>query len=552
MHPSFLLMKKTSAVAPGSASPPQAKKSVRGDKKKHLRKRRTKKEPNAVLLGVSNALCQQTCDERLVRALLRSSDVSDYQFLTTVRHLRCIASPELRDRMLRQMVDEGTLKPLSTTKRMRLLSALSRWDPDRSTGLRAMDCMLGPVETRAGKDGFPELVSPQIDLTTAEPRGNPVRLSCRASVRSLLRIDTAAQQFSMRMHVEIWLPIWRHPGLCLLDGNPLTPESWNPQLECTNAVEMRQWDMRASLVERGAVSHSSQHIRYAYDLDGTFSETLELAWFPFDRQQMSVKLHLGRSPREVHLEPLGQRKLKGPLQNRKETWSHEFFERGFLEDNIWTVVRSKNAANGLKGRAIWVSREKSEEGETVDVSVLLRRRSLYYVWNIYLPMFLLTLMTGANLVIPVCEVADRLSVNLTLILTAVAYKFIAAQDLPNVAYLTFLDTHVLVCLGSLFASVVETGVLAALKSTESCESGVLPWKSAVDAYYTGRSDANGTQMPYRTWEIVSVTFTLINLLVFCLFNVACVIAATACAQRHERLAVQRLEKKLFAGAQGYD
>ena len=369
-------------------------------------------------------MCQQTCDERLVRALLRSTDSSEYQFMNLVRHLRELPSMELRDRMLLQMFQEGSLQNLSARKRIRLLSAISRWDPDRTTGLRAMDSMLGPVETRAGGDGFPMLVSPQIDLSTAEPRGDPVRLSCRASVRSLLRIDTAAQQFSMRLHVEVWLPIWRHPGLCLLDGNPLTPESWKPQLECTNAIEIRQWDMRASLVERGAISNASQHIRYAYDLDGTFSETLELAWFPFDRQQMSVKLHLRRSPKEVRLEPLGQRPLKGRHRNFKESWNHEFFDRGFLEDNIWTIVRS-NEQGYRKGRALWVSREKTDEGSTVDISVLLRRRSLYYVWNIYLPMFLLTLMTGANLVIPICEVADRLSVNLTLILTAVAYKFIA-------------------------------------------------------------------------------------------------------------------------------
>lgn len=538
------LMSKTSAVVPKSPSPVRNRKRSARREQRRTRKPLTK-SPNSVCVGVANALCQQTCDERLVRALLKAADSSEHRLLSIVRDLRSIQSMELRDRFLRHLSDEGSIKPVTASKRMRLLCALSRWDPDRSTGLRSMDSMLGPVETHAGKDGFPRLVSPQIDLLTAIPRGDPVRLSCRASVRSLLRVDTAGQQFSMRLHIEIWLPIWRHPGLSLLDGHPVTPESWDPQLECANSVEVRKWEMRSSLVERGANCSSSKHIRYAYDVDGTFSETLELAWFPFDRQQMSVKMHLGRSEKEVVLEPLGLRPLKDASRNERESMSHEFSSRGFLEDNIWTVVRSNR-----HGRAIWVSRNSShaEDARSVDITVFLRRRSLYYVWNIYLPMFLLTLMTGANLVIPICEVADRLSVNLTLILTAVAYKFIAAQDLPNVAYLTFLDTHVLVCLASLFASVVETGVLAAIKSTDTCDPSPLPWRKVVDLYY----QKNKTADRDAAWEIASVGFTLVNLFLFVLFNVGCIVAATVCASQHEKMGIRRLDKKLSTGAQGND
>jgi len=41
--------------------------------------------------------------------------------------------------------------------------------------------------------------------------------------------------------------------------------------------------------------------------------------------------------------------------------------------------------------------------------------------------------------------ADRLAVTLTLMLTAVAYKFIVASSLPQVSYLTLIDTYVLAC-----------------------------------------------------------------------------------------------------------
>merc|ERR1712137_840918 len=45
-----------------------------------------------------------------------------------------------------------------------------------------------------------------------------------------------------------------------------------------------------------------------------------------------------------------------------------------------------------------------------------------------------------------CErsAADRLGLSLTLVLTAVAFKFILTDDLPKISYLTGLDAFVLV------------------------------------------------------------------------------------------------------------
>ncbi len=51
--------------------------------------------------------------------------------------------------------------------------------------------------------------------------------------------------------------------------------------------------------------------------------------------------------------------------------------------------------------------------------------------------------------------ADRLGITLTLILTAVAYKFIVASSLPQVSYLTKLDIHVLLCFAFLIVNAIE-------------------------------------------------------------------------------------------------
>ena len=67
----------------------------------------------------------------------------------------------------------------------------------------------------------------------------------------------------------------------------------------------------------------------------------------------------------------------------------------------------------------------------MDVRCLVRRRWSYQFWNIYIPICLLTTMTFASFLIPVGDVADRLSVTLTLVLTSVAFKYVVAQELST-------------------------------------------------------------------------------------------------------------------------
>ena len=56
------------------------------------------------------------------------------------------------------------------------------------------------------------------------------------------------------------------------------------------------------------------------------------------------------------------------------------------------------------------------------------RRAAYYMWNIALPNFLLSLLVFTSFAIPKEDLADRLSVTLTLVLTSVAFKYMVSQE----------------------------------------------------------------------------------------------------------------------------
>jgi hypothetical protein len=128
-------------------------------------------------------------------------------------------------------------------------------------------------------------------------------------------------------------------------------------------------------------------------------------------------------------------------------------------------------------------------------TVYLWRRTGYYISNVILPICVLTLLSPLSCTLnddgTSLGTADRLGITLTLLLTAVAYKFVVASSLPTVSYLTILDrfvtllllllltisfdSYVLVCFGFLCVNAVENVLFplfvyhyGAKKSAEWC------------------------------------------------------------------------------------
>eukprot|EP01052_Picozoa_sp_SAG31_P036476 SAG31_NODE_4559_length_3137_cov_8.827189_2_plen_224_part_00 len=111
------------------------------------------------------------------------------------------------------------------------------------------------------------------------------------------------------------------------------------------------------------------------------------------------------------------------------------------------------------------------------VGLFMRRHPAAYIYNIVIPMCILTslsLICASNE--GVSNSNDRLSNMLALLLTAVAYKFIAAQGLPLLSYLTFLDQYVLTCFTFMVSMVVMNFVSIKMNlSDKSDENLIFGW-----------------------------------------------------------------------------
>ena len=83
------------------------------------------------------------------------------------------------------------------------------------------------------------------------------------------------------------------------------------------------------------------------------------------------------------------------------------------------------------------------------MALIATRKPGYYLWNVFLPTLLLSLMALSVFVVSSGDTSDRLGVILTLVLTSVAFKFVVAQSLPKIPYNTVLDWCVCRCQPSL-------------------------------------------------------------------------------------------------------
>eukprot|EP00795_Rhopilema_esculentum_P000798 gene798-10534_t len=81
-------------------------------------------------------------------------------------------------------------------------------------------------------------------------------------------------------------------------------------------------------------------------------------------------------------------------------------------------------------------------------------------------MFLISLLSFTTFFIDPDSTGDRLSVILTLLLTAVTFKFVVSQSLPPVSYLTVLDWYVLTSVIFIFAVALENSIVSKIKTVD--------------------------------------------------------------------------------------
>ena len=259
-----------------------------------------------------------------------------------------------------------------------------------------------------------------------DPEGRATRVSVGFYVVDVAEINDAKRTFTADVYV---LLRWKDPRLARREAScrslPLTTV-WHPALLILN-----QRSVNRVLPEVVAVDRQG-NVEYRQRFQGAFSVSLNLRNFPLDEQLLTVQfVSPGQSPAQLELVP-------DERSGRAQAFS-------ILD---WTVDLPTSHADSL------VAPDGSEiAGFTYALTA--RRRAGAYVFQFVIPLTFIVCMSWAAFWMATDQLGPRQGIAVTSMLTVIAYRFILANQLPRVTYLTRFDYLILGCTTLVFLVLVE-------------------------------------------------------------------------------------------------
>uniref|UniRef100_A0A0R3RH77 Neur_chan_LBD domain-containing protein n=1 Tax=Elaeophora elaphi TaxID=1147741 RepID=A0A0R3RH77_9BILA len=148
---------------------------------------------------------------------------------------------------------------------------------------------------------------------------------------------------------------------------------------------------------------------------------LDVRYFPFDDQLCSL---------EFGSWIYDQSQLDVQIMERYDG-KNPFTRDSFIENGEWEIVANRTR-KVLRGRQTNFS--------TVVFELHLRRRVLYFIYNIIAPCFMLSMLTMMQFLLP-CESGEKITLGLTVLLAYSVFSFNIAENMPETSEVIPLIVH---------------------------------------------------------------------------------------------------------------
>jgi hypothetical protein len=254
-------------------------------------------------------------------------------------------------------------------------------------------------------------------------------------------IDGPGQNFSVNFFVRLR---WKDERLAH-DGDSvrLMPLEaiWNPSVLLAN----QQGWVRTSLPESARVAPDGT-VTYGQRYVGTLSQPLHLSEFPFDRHEFSIQFTAGGTPEDVVFVPdgfPGKEQVKGGLMAEKLS----------LPD--WHILEY-----GAESRPYVIIEDLEAPGFAFAFTA--KRYLNYYFWQAIVPMVLIVMMSWGPFWIDPSLSGTQISLAASSMLTTIAYRFLLANLLPKLPYMTRMDHFAMLSTVLVFAALMEVIATSAL------------------------------------------------------------------------------------------
>jgi len=178
-------------------------------------------------------------------------------------------------------------------------------------------------------------------------------------------------------------------------------------------------------------------VTYVERFDAVLSNIFAMRKFPFDSQVLRFEFEPFRSSaREIEFAPLALPSTAISPSQHTELAAWHIHDLRYSTESIGEQDMLPATRAAL-------------------FQLFIVRRSGFYVWKIFLPLLIMTMIPAVVFWIDPKEFDWLLKVPLTMLLSMVAFQFAVVRDLPKVGYITFLDATFIASFGFFFFAILE-------------------------------------------------------------------------------------------------
>ncbi|WP_341900107.1 hypothetical protein [Fluviicola taffensis] len=286
-------------------------------------------------------------------------------------------------------------------------------------------------------ESYAQISSPKIN-------GQPVQVGIKFLVNEILEISTVEESFDIDGYLTL---IWNDPKIA-----ELFPESqdktmiiympnmvdsifehhlWHPNVEIMNSIGARN-------ISQKRIELRGTQIVYVERFQTKVQTEMNFARFPFDEQTCSLVLEsfgFNKNDFEFVNLPVDQL-VVDDIEN--DAW-----EFSTIATEVYPF-EYKNSISKKDNESIQFSRFK--------FSIHAARKSGYFIWQFFLPLFILLVATW--FIPALWKTGSSHELIFTMLLASVMFGFYTSPFLPQLSYNTFLEATVIVTNGVVFSTLL--------------------------------------------------------------------------------------------------
>ena len=260
-----------------------------------------------------------------------------------------------------------------------------------------------------------------------------INVRVRVHVMGIYDVNTVTQSFGIKFWIQLKWAV-------SLPRDQIDFEAiWRPKLDFLNNIEV------LSITEpvwKTKPCGNLTNMYCSYIVQGTFLERFELQSFPLDFQTLQVRAMLWNCPQQITKRVgSGMKTLECARQLTFYNGGSLIYKEAFIQRDAWKLA---NKVYIFQEKTIAERNEDGIQYASIDITLRIWRSCSFYVYNFALPIFLMVLLSFVSFVMDCSSLSDKLQVDLTLILTLVAFKYATSQYIPQTSYLTYLDKYIIV------------------------------------------------------------------------------------------------------------